>query len=291
MAKITSSAPQVSVDQLGGFVTELIDQAGKLTQSFFRNSELEVDTKGDGSPVTQADRQAEQLIRAAIEAEFPNDLIFGEEYGTSIAKPTGQDAATLIAEIEANPRDLPDATNRRLWIIDPIDGTKAFTAGVPLYSNLLSVIDNNQPVLGAINLPALGEMVLGIADSQTTCNGELCRVKSHDRLKGAYVMSSAVGHWPGKSLNDMFSEGAIVRTWGDGYGYCLVATGRADAMIDPEVEVWDVGPLLPIIDGAGGRFTDILGNRTHLGRSGIASNGHIHNQIVSLFANALSAQL
>lgn len=244
------------------FATEIVAAAGELTQRYFRSSDLEVVAKADGSPVTIADQQAEQLIRDAIAAEFPNDAIMGEEYGAT------------------------DAPSGRQWVIDPIDGTKSFTAGVPLYANLLAVIDDGVPVLGVLNLPAVDEMLAAVVGHGATCNGDSIRVSDKSRLTGSYVMTSSVRFWPEPFLQRVLDEGMILRTWGDAYGYAMVATGRAEAMIDPRANLWDVAPIGVILSEAGGEFTDLEGNERVTAGNGIGTNGVLHDTFRSTFPAA-----
>ncbi len=254
--------PRVEAAELLPFATEIVAAAGELTQRYFRSADLEVVAKADGSPVTIADQQAERLIRDAIASEFPNDSIMGEEYGAS------------------------DALSGRQWVIDPIDGTKSFTAGVPLYANLLAVIDDGVPVLGVLNLPAVGELLAAAVGCGATCNGEPIRVSTKSSLAGAYVMTSSVRFWPEEFLQAVLDHDMILRTWGDAYGYAMVATGRAEAMIDPRVNLWDVAPIGVIVSEAGGAFTDLAGNDRVTAGNGIGTNGVLHEQFRRLFPAA-----
>jgi histidinol phosphatase-like enzyme (inositol monophosphatase family) len=244
------------------FAQEVVTAAGELTQSYFRSVDLEVIAKEDGSPVTAADHGAELLIRNAIAAQFPNDAILGEEYGAT------------------------EASSGRQWVIDPIDGTKAFTAGVPLYSNLLAVIDDGVPVLGVLNLPALGEMLSAVVGHGATCNGDSISVSAKQSLQGSYVMTSSVRYWPEPFLQRVLDEDIILRTWGDAYGYAMVATGRAEAMIDPRANLWDVAPIGVILSEAGGVFTDLQGNPQVTAGNGIGTNGVLHDRFREAFPAA-----
>jgi len=247
------TSDRVPANELLPFAEQLVTEAGKFTQGFFRSAELEITAKADGSPVTQADQGAERLIRDAIAAEFPNDAIMGEEYD-----------------------DEGGAVSGRQWVIDPIDGTKSFTAGVPLYSNLLAVVDDGVPVLGIVNLPAVTELLSAVTGGGAFCNGEACRVSDKATLKGAYVMTSSVRYWPENYLQAVLDNDMILRTWGDAYGYSMVATGRAEAMIDPRANVWDVAPIGVILTEAGGAFTDLAGNSQITAGNGIGTNGDLH---------------
>ena len=248
----TDAAARVAAHELLPFALDVVAAAGELTQSYFRSADLEVVAKADGSPVTAADEGAERLIRDAIAETFPNDAIMGEEYGAT------------------------EAASGRQWVIDPIDGTKSFTAGVPLYSNLLAVIDDGEPVLGVINLPAVGEMLSAVVGHGATCNGESIQVSDKTTLRGSYVMTSSVRYWPYEFQQRVLDEGIILRTWGDAYGYAMVATGRAEAMIDPRANLWDVAPIGVILSEAGGAFTDLQGNRQVTAGNGIGTNGTLH---------------
>jgi histidinol phosphatase-like enzyme (inositol monophosphatase family) len=234
--------------------------AGESTLPYFRSVELEVEHKDDHTPVTVADRGAERLLRKELEALFPDDAIVGEEE---------HDKA---------------GTSGRTWIIDPIDGTKAFTHGVPLYATLLAATDEHGPLLGVICLPALPEVVWAGRGLGCFLEGERCHVSEHDALVGAYVTAGALRNWPEGALDATHAAGAFVRTWGDAYGYALVATGRVEAMVDHEAAVWDLAPMPVIIGEAGGRFTDLAGADTHEGGSGLATNGRLHDRFLELLA-------
>jgi len=236
---------------------DLVRRAGELTLRWFRSSTLEIDRKGDGTPVTEADRAAERFLREAIAAQHPDDTIVGEEEETH----TG--------------------TSRQTWIIDPIDGTKAFTHGVALYTNLLAINDAHGPAVGVINMPALGETVYAGRGLGCFFNGEPARVSSHDSLTKAHISTSSFGNWRDDQLLRLRAAHANLRTWGDGYGYALVATGRVEAMVDAEVALWDVAPMPIILREAGGRFTNWDGTEDPAGGSGLATNGHLHDELLA----------
>ena len=236
----------------------LLRDAGDRTLRWFRAADLEIVSKDDGTPVTAADRDAERFLREHLAEAFPGDGVLGEE-----------EAPT-------------ESTTGRRWIIDPIDGTKAFTCGVPLYSNLLALEDEHGIAVGVVNLPALGETVW--AGRGLGCWSERgpASVSTHDTLAGAYVMSSSFSHWPEGSVAALEAAGAVMRTWGDGYGYALVATGRVAAMVDPAVEPYDVGPMPVLLSEAGGQFTDLAGDETIESGSGVASNGRVHDELLAI---------
>jgi len=255
---------QLTTDPLAHLLTEAVElarQAGELTLGYFRSAGLAVEQKSDGSPVTQADRQAERLIREELELAHPGDGILGEE---EVEKPSG--------------------TGRR-WILDPIDGTLAFTHGVGLYSNLLALEDEHGIALGVINVPALGETVYAARGLGCYCNGVPARVSERSELSESYLSTSSFGEWDETVLLGVRRAGLELRTWGDGYGYALVATGRLDAMADVWAQPYDVAAMPVIISEAGGRFTDWRGVPGYEGGSGLASNGRIHDELLKLLAS------
>ena len=249
-------------DDLVALAVDIARAAGELTLGWFGRRDLAVDHKGDGSPVTAADLAAESLMRERLLARFPDDAVIGEEH---------QDT---------------DGTSGRTWVIDPIDGTKAFARGVPLYSNLLALVDEHGPAVGVINLPALGETVWAGRGRGAFCNGEPCRVSDRATLDGAYAMTSGFGYWPEEALVAVLRSPLILRTWGDAYGYALVAAGRAEAMIDPLANPWDVAPMAVIIPEAGGHYSTFDGDdgadawRTG---SGVGTNGAVHDALLGLW--------
>jgi histidinol-phosphatase len=254
-----ATAPPVDRDLLD-FAVDVAREAGESTLRWFQTSDLTVDSKADGTPVTAADRRAERLVRERIAARFPDDGVLGEE------------------EPEAG------GTSGRRWIVDPIDGTKAFTRGVPLYSTLLALDDEHGPAIGVIVLPALGQAVYAGRGLGAWWDGEAARVSTTSTLDGAYLSSSSFSHWPDADLLGVKHAGCELRTWGDGYGYSLVATGRLDAMVDHVVEVYDVAPMPVILAEAGGRFTSFAGTPGAAGGSGVATNGTLHDELLAVLA-------
>lgn len=251
------SPPPIDQSTLDAAVA-LTQAAGRRTLRWFRADDLEVEQKLDGTPVTAADRDAERFLREQLAEAFPGDGVLGEE-----------EAATA------------GRTGRR-WIIDPIDGTKAFACGVPLYSNLLALEDEHGIAVGVVHLPALGETVWAGRGLGCWSDRGRARVSAHRSMAGAYVMSSSFGHWPPGRVAALEEAGAVLRTWGDGYGFALVATGRVAAMVDPVVAPYDIGPMPVLLAEAGGRFTDLQGEATIESGSGLASNGHLHADLLAL---------
>ncbi len=239
------------------FAVDAARRAGQVTLDWYQSRSLSVTAKRDGSPVTEADYAAERFLRAEIGAAYPGDTIQGEEEGEAVGH-----------------------TGRR-WVIDPIDGTKAFAQGVPLFATLLALIDGRGPAVGVICLPALEECVWAGRGLGAHWNGEPCRVSRRDSLEESYVCTSGLSYWPIRALERVRASGARVRTWGDAYGYALVATGRAEAMVDPECFDWDVAPMGVIIAEAGGRFSDAAGIDDWQSGSAVASNGLIHDDLLN----------
>lgn len=242
------------------FAVDLTRRAGELTMRWFATEDLVVESKADGTPVTQADRAAERFVREQLAEHHPDDTVIGEE----------------------EPEH--EGTSGRRWILDPIDGTKAFTRGVPLYSTLLAFDDEHGPAIGVIGLPALGQLVWAGRGRGCWFDGRPARVSDTTKLDGGYLMSSSYSHWPEPALLAVKRAGLHLRTWGDGYGYSLVATGRADVMVDPEVELYDVASLPVILAEAGGRFTSLTGDPSPAAGSGVATNGILHDELLALLA-------
>ncbi|MGH9111604.1 MAG: inositol monophosphatase family protein [Acidimicrobiales bacterium] len=259
MSAMPSPPPPVDRSLLEAAV-DIAREAGEATRRWFRAADLAVDSKADGTPVTAADRAAERLVRERIAERFPGDGVLGEE----------------------EPETTGDSGRR--WIVDPIDGTKAFTRGVPLYSTLLALDDEHGPAVGVIVLPALEQAVYAGRGLGCWCDGEPARVSDTPGLDGAYLMSSGYSHWADEALLAVKHAGCQLRTWGDGYGYALVATGRADAVVDPTVEVYDVAAMAVILAEAGGRFTNMEGIDGAAGGSGVATNGRIHDDLLAVLA-------
>jgi len=239
------------------FAVDVVRQAGEFTMTHFRAAELEIIRKADGSPVTLADQGAESLMRRLIGARFPDDAILGEEEG-----------------------EKPGTSGRR-WVIDPIDGTEAFTHGVALYSNLLYLEDEHGPAIGVINVPAIGEMVWAGRGLGCFLNDIPCRVSSKADLAGSVLSTSGFDYWDVDMLNRARQSGLQMRTWGDGYGYLLVASGRIEVMVDPAINFWDIAPCLVIIPEAGGTMSRVDGATGVEFTSCIATNGHVHDQVVT----------
>lgn len=262
---MTDSARRTEVRELLDFATELAQEAGDLTLRYFGNV-IEHDAKGDGSPVTIADREAEQLIRARVEARYPEHSILGEEYGES------------------------NAGARVRWILDPIDATRSFMRGVPLYGVLIGIEVEGEAVVGIAHFPPLREMVAAGKDLGCTWNGKPCRVSEVDSVSQSVVTTTDVERLLSRPIGAGWrrvqQQVGFSRTWGDCYGHALVATGRIEAQVDPIMAPWDAGPFLTIATEAGGKFTTLDGRATIHGGSGISSNGRIHDWLLEELAKS-----
>lgn len=238
------------------------EAAGKVTLDYF-GSNTEIEIKADNTPVTIADKRAEETAREMIQSLYPEHSILGEEFGVSE----------------------PDAVVQ--WVIDPIDGTYSFIHGIPLYTVLIAVVYNGTPIVGVIHNPVLSETVSAAEGLGCFYNGDSCQVSSVTELSKARVhVTDAADLYRRRPefAKRLFSSTVTCRTWGDAHGYLLVSTGRADVMIDPVMNFWDIAPLHPIITEAGGLFTDLDGNHTGLGESALASNEVLHKQVLDLLS-------
>ena len=249
-----------------GAAEELAHQAGEVTLRYF-GERVPAEAKGDGSPVTRADREAEQLLRKGIRRRFPGHGILGEEFGEE-----GSGAAVR-------------------WILDPIDGTRSFMRGVPLYGVLVGIEAAGVPVVGVAHFPALhGETVSAARGLGCRRDGRPTSVSGTTVLSGAAVLTTdpeRILDAPTTAAGWRRLAGAadLARSWGDAWGHILVATGRAEVMIDPVLSAWDAAPLLPILQEAGGRFTDLRGRATIHGGSGVSSNGFLHDEVLASLAS------
>lgn len=240
---------------------ELARAAGAVTLEHFGGI-LKAETKGDGTPVTVADRAAETLLREGITRRYPTHGILGEEFG------------------ESN----PGAPVR--WILDPIDGTRSFMRGVPLYGVLIGIEIRGEPAVGVAHFPGLGETVAAASGEGCFWDGAPTRVSTVSDISAAAALTTD----PAELLEGPMAEGwrelvrrtSLARSWGDCYGHILVATGRAEIMVDPILSPWDAAPFIPILREAGGVFTDREGVARVDGGSGISTNGILHQEVMGI---------
>lgn len=256
------------LEKLLQFAKEITHEAGRLTLGYFDRT-LDVIDKADGSPVTVADREAETYIRRAIEARFPDHGIHGEEHGIKEPKPGCS----------------------WTWFIDPIDGTKSFIHGVPLYSNLLAARCEDTTKVGVIGLPAMGQQMSAAEGMGCTLNGRQVRVSQVSEIKRAVFLTSSADYLetraPGQGWRSIWKSCKFNRSWGDGYGYMLVASGRAEAMIDPIIEAYDVAPMPILLKEAGGRFFDWRGNDNIFGKAAVGCNAALADEILKAVSEGL----
>jgi histidinol phosphatase-like enzyme (inositol monophosphatase family) len=253
----------------------IAQEAGDVTLRYFRSFDLAVERKADMSPVTVADKEAEKLLRSRIADRFPHDGIVGEEFGTQ------------------------SGTTNFQWVFDPIDGTKSFIHGVPLYTTLVALLRDNQPVVGVIHAPAVTETVYAakgggcwqLRDGSNSPHP--AHVSSVSKLSDCLLLTTEMVSFARNRRPDALDRflalqrsARLTRTWGDGYGYLMVAMGRAEIMIDPVVNLWDAAPLQPIIEEAGGQFTDWNGNPTIHASEAVATNGLVAAEVLAATRSA-----
>lgn len=266
------NVPKSETSDRLAFAVSIATEAGNQTLELFRSDRLDLNHKTDGSPVTAADRAAEELMRERISKQFPEDAILGEEFGETAG------------------------TSGFRWVLDPIDGTKAFISGVPLYTTLVAVMEDDDPQIGVINAPAAGELVF--AERGAGCWHQIgeakpkrCQVSSVDKLADAVYLTTSVRSYTtdrdpdARPVYDQLQAACrITRTWADAFGYLLVATGRAEIMIDAIMNLWDSAAIQPIIEEAGGHFFDWQGRATVHSGEAIATNGKLAEAVQKLVA-------
>jgi len=257
---------KTELEELLAFAVEVTRGAGEITVQHFRRS-FSAERKADGSFVTAADREAERFIRSSIEAQFPQDSVLGEEEETRAG------------------------SSGRQWIVDPIDGTYSFVHGVPIYGVMLGLEIADEICLGVVNLPALGDLVSAARGLGCFWNEQTARVSTTATLEEALLLATDFGtcerYGFGAAARKLEERVGARRTWGDCYGHILVATGRADVMLDPVMNIWDCAPLLPILEEAGGTFTDWRGQRTIRGGNAISTNGTLFQSVLDVVKQEL----
>lgn len=243
------------------FIEQLARQSGKRILEIWEDDDLGLEFKDDDTPVTKADRDAEAIMREMIKKKFPSHGIIAEEFGNE-----NEDAEYV-------------------WILDPIDGTKSFMSHVPLFGTLIGLLRDGEPVLGAIHQPVLGQLLVG-DNHETTLNGRTAKARPLMDIGRALLLTTdpnlieRTDDIPG--LRKLVDSVYLRRTWGDCYGYLLVATGRADIMLDPVLAPWDLLPLVPVVRGAGAMITDWQGQDPKLGNvtSAVAAHPYLHQEVI-----------
>jgi histidinol-phosphatase len=237
---------------------ELADRADRITMAAFRR-ELAVERKADGSPVTEADRAVERELRERLEAARPADAVVGEEYGTA-------------------------GTAERRWYLDPVDGTRNFIRGIPVFATLIGLEVEGRMHLGVVSAPALGARWWAVSGGGAFSSGRPIRVSRVDRLGEAQLAYDSVPGFAVRGLEEQFlalaRRCARSRGFGDFWSHVLVAEGCVEIAVEPEVSPWDLAPLLVIVEESGGRFTDLEGRPRIDGGSAVATNGLLHDAVL-----------
>jgi len=251
----------MELNEISGFIEEITKKSGDLIRRYFR-SDIQIERKADQSPVTIADRETEQLLSREILDAFPDHRVLGEEFGLQGSK---------------------DAVYE--WVLDPIDGTKSFIHGVPLFTTLIALLKNGIPLVGAIHNPVLGDLLIG-DNRQCLHNRNPVKIRMCKRLEDALLLTSdhfSVGEYRQQSKFDKLAQKCrLYRTWGDAYGYFLLATGYADIMVDPIMNKWDMMALIPVVRGAGGIITNYVGEDPVEGNNIIAAPPELHSRVIEI---------
>jgi myo-inositol-1(or 4)-monophosphatase len=247
--------------ELTEFICTLVENSGEIIKPYFAKADLAWEIKEDQTLVTQADRQAEAVMRDLIRKTYPQHGILGEEFGPE------------------------NASAEFVWTLDPIDGTISFTRGCPLFGTLIGLLHGGVPILGAINQPVLNQLCIG-NNIETTINGRAVRLRETDHLSKAMLLTTDVASIGKYQKQDGFDkllrQTRLFRTWGDCYGYLLVVSGGADIMLDPIMNPWDLVPLIPIIHGANGVITTWSGIDAANGNSCVVANKTLHPQVLEI---------
>lgn len=245
---------------------ELADAADALTMSRFRANDLRVERKPDTTHVTEADHAAEELIRAGITAARPDDAVLGEEFGV-------------------------EGSGRRRWIVDPIDGTASYVRGMPIWATLIALEEDDELRLGVVSAPALQTRWYAARGDGAFANERRITVSGVTDLADAQLCYSDLPSWTSYRTTAQPMIDLLHRVWrsrgvGDFFQHMLVAEGAADVAVEPIVNLWDLAPLLVIVEEAGGRFTNLEGDRTAAGGSAVSTNGHLHAEVLAALALA-----
>ena len=256
----------LNLNEFVKFANLLADSASQTSMKYFR-TKLEVDNKDDESPVTIADKETEKIIRDEIRKNFPNHGILGEEYENE----------NLESEF--------------IWVIDPIDGTRSYIAGHKDFGNLISLLHNNQPIIGIINCPAHNERWLGIKDVKTTCNGKNVLTSGIKKIENAYLFTSGVYFYEPffrKGFETLKEKTKYFRLGGDCYMYGMLSSGLIDIVIEDTLKAHDYMALINVVEGAGGKISDKYGKPITLQSDGsliASSSPQLHNEIINIINN------
>lgn len=250
-----------------GLALEIAGYADQLTMSRFECSDLSVKSKPDMTPVSDADLACEKLIREELDKARPQDEVLGEEFGGEATR------------------------SGRQWVIDPIDGTKNFVRGVPVWATLIALLEDGEPVVAVVSAPALRRRWYASKDmgAYRIFGGEprCLKVSSVEAIEDASMAMSSLEGWTERGLRDKFlkltDDAWRLRGYGDFWNYCLVAEGAVDIAAEPEVSLWDLAAPSLIVKEAGGSFTNVEGTPGPAGGSAVATNGHLHNVVLDYF--------
>ncbi len=253
----------MNINEINPFLKLLSDESASVIKKYFRTI-LGVEDKVDFSPVTIADKLAEEKMRELILKEFPDHGIIGEEFGNY------------------------NSDAEYVWVLDPIDGTKSFISGALSFGTLIALLKDGKPIVGVINHPILDEFLIG-DNYQSKLNGQVVQIKQNSNLSKATLLTTDhlnIGKYKNQNrFDELIKSVKLYRNWGDCYGYYLLATGFADIMIDPIMSVWDSMALIPIVKGAGGVITDYEGNDAVKGNSIIAATPQLHPIVINVLNN------
>ncbi len=261
LSELKPHAQQELPRELVDFIRLLAEQSAEVIRPLFGRRDLRVDTKDDASPVTEADRRAEEVMRELIRKRYPSHGIVGEEFGTEAAD----------AEF--------------VWVLDPIDGTVSFTSSCPLFGTLIGLLHEGRPRLGAIHQPMLEQLCIGDG-RRATLNGQATSLRDTTSLEHATLLTTDLGtvrrYQDDRGFQRLAAATRLFRTWGDCYGYLLLVTGGADIMLDPVMHPWDLLPLIPIIEGAGGVITGWSGEKASKATSCVAASRRLHARVLEI---------
>lgn len=253
--------PSAHLEELTRFAISLARESGDIIRSYFGRPDLRVEAKSDRSPVTEADRRAEEAMRRSIAGHHPDHGIVGEEFGSE------------------------REDSEFVWILDPIDGTISFAAGCPLFGSLIGILRDGVPVLGIIHNPVLDRLCVGTS-TETTINGTPARLRRAGGLEGATLLTTDLAtiseYRDYAAFDALRSRTGLFRMWGDCYGYLLLVSGGADIMVDPIMNAWDLLPLVPIVRGAGGVITSWDGSDPVGADSCVAAAPALHADVIRI---------
>lgn len=251
----------IDKSHINRFLKHLANESAKVINPLFTNPDLTVEWKADATPVTYADQKAEEVMRALIEKEFPDHGIIGEEFGS------------VRADAEFT------------WVLDPIDGTRSFAAGSPHFGTLICLRQNEEPIFGAIHLSAMGKLYIG--DNEVClCNDRPVSIRQPQSLDKAFLLTTDPKRpyqcRNGAGWDALLAATDQFRSWGDCFGYTLIASGGADIMADPKLSLWDIAALIPVTRGAGAAVTDWFGNSPVGADSLIVCHKDLHTDVIRL---------